>query len=178
VNREQLCTRYGCEATALEAACQQLGISADKLTKAQLKKLDDHFNYDQTADANGPSPELAQLTRERRLAQAQDTAERAKQAAHQLLAAYEGVIDRAAFADLRRLAETLEDVAQDGIGLVRGAISQAVVEYEARPQAEGNGHPFEVWVAGLLAGLPACEDQPLLSGAEATEPTAVPVEPG
>jgi hypothetical protein len=173
VNREQLCSRYGCEATALEAACQQLGISADKLTKAQLKKLDAHFNYVapeaatssplETATDGDPSQELALLTRERRLAQAQGTAERAKQAAQQLLAAYEGVIDRAALADLRRLADTLEDVAQEGVGLVRGAISQAVVEYEARPQAEGNGHPFDVLVAGLLSGLPGGGEQPLLS---------------
>jgi hypothetical protein len=188
MTREQLRSRYACDEAALEAACQELGISADKLSKAQLKKLDAHFNYVapeaatsaplETATDSDPSQELALLTRERRLAQAQGTAERAKQAAQQLLAAYEGVIDRAALADLRRLADTLEDVAQEGVGLVRGAISQAIVEHESRPRAEDNGHPFDAWVAGLLAGLPGCEEQPLLSGAEATEPTAVPVEPG
>jgi hypothetical protein len=173
MTREQLRSRYACDEAVLAAACQELGLTTDKLTKAQLKKLDAHFNYVapeaatsaplETATDSDPSQELALLTRERRLAQAQGTAERAKQAAQHLLEAYEGVIDRAALADLRRLADTLEDVAQDGIGLVRGAISQAVVEYEARPQAEGNGHPFDAWVAGLLSGLAGGGEQPLLS---------------
>jgi hypothetical protein len=179
MTREQLRRRYACDEAVLEAACQELGITTDKLTKAQLKKLDAHFNYVapeaatssslETATDGGPSQELALLTRERRLAQAQGTAERAKQAAQQLLEAYEGVIDRAALADLRRLADTLEDVAQDGIDLVRGAISQAIVEHESRPRAEDNGHPFDAWVAGLLAGLPGCEEQPLLRGSDPAE---------